>query len=52
MSFGSSMLMTFGMLSETAFAVASVIGIVFSVVGMVVLYYAMKYILERKLNLD
>ena len=51
-SFGSSLLMTFGMLSETAFAVASVIGIVFSVVGMVVLYYAMKYILERKLNLD
>ena len=51
-SFGSSMLMTFGMLSETAFAVASVIGIVFSVVGMVVLYYATKYILERKLNLD
>jgi hypothetical protein len=51
-SFGSSLLMTFGLISQTAFAIASVIGIVLSIVVMIGLYCAMKYILERKLNLD
>ena len=51
-SFGSSLLMTFGMVSGVAFAVASIIGIVLSVIGIIAAYCAMKYILERKLNLD
>ena len=51
-SFGSSLLTTFGMVSGIAFAVASVIGIVLSIVGIIASYCSMKYILERKLNLD
>ena len=51
-SFGSSFMMTFGMLSQVAFAISSVIAIVLSVIGIIALYCATKYILERKLNLD
>jgi len=51
-SFGSSLLMTFGMMSQMSFMVVSIIAIVISVIGIIGLYCAMKYILERKLNLD
>ncbi|MBQ3489837.1 MAG: hypothetical protein IJA86_04540 [Clostridia bacterium] len=51
-SFGTSILSVFGMVSQTAFTVAYIIGIVISVAGIIALYCAMKYILERKLNLD
>ena len=51
-SFGSSFMMAFGMLSQVSFAISSVISIVLAVIGIIALYCATKYILERKLNLD
>jgi len=51
-SFSSSIVTIFGLVSGVAFIVASVISIVLSVIGIIAAYCAMKYILERKLNLD
>lgn len=49
---GSSLLVAIGITSETAFLITSIIGIVVSIIGIIGLYCSMKYILERKLNLD
>ena len=51
-SFGSSLMTTFGIISEFAFAASAVVSIVLSVVGIIASYCATKYILEHKLNLD
>ncbi len=49
---GSSLLIAFGIVSKTAALLASITGIVISIIGIIALYCAMKYILERKLNLE
>ena len=51
-SFGSSMVSIFTVISETAAIISYIIGIVFAVIGIIASYCATKYILERKLNLD
>lgn len=48
----SYLLTGFGSISETASLLAYVTGIIISIIGIIALYCTMKYILERKLNLD
>lgn len=51
-NFCSALLTEFNVVSETAGLLAVIIGIIVSVIGIIALYCSMKYILERKLNLE
>ena len=51
-NFCSSLLTEFNVVSETATLLAIITGIIVSVIGIIALYCSMKYILERKLNLE
>lgn len=52
LTIGSSLLQTFGIVSEWAYLIVSGFNVLLTVAAILALYYGMRYILQKKLNLD